>query len=148
MIRDLASQKDAIIDHSGRGAYRTPVFTVDGKRVIYAFAEKGPMQLWSVNLEGEDKNNLLKVRGSVIGRLSLQMASKWSLPIAVKITTRSIFVRLKEASERRLSLKIASWISVPKYHPTAQKSALSVHEMAITRSRDEYRRQRCGQDHR
>ena len=30
VIRDLGAKKDAIIKHSGRGAYRTPVFTVDG----------------------------------------------------------------------------------------------------------------------
>ena len=35
VIRDLGAKKDAIIDHSGRGAYRTPVFTVDGKPVSY-----------------------------------------------------------------------------------------------------------------
>ena len=63
VIRDLAAKKDAIINHSGRGAYRTPVFTVDGKRVIYAFAEKGPMQLWSVDLEGKDKKQLTETEG-------------------------------------------------------------------------------------
>ena len=62
VIRDLGAKKDVIINHSGRGAYRTPVFTVDGKRVIYAFAEKGPMQLWSVDLEGRTKNSSLKLR--------------------------------------------------------------------------------------
>ncbi|MEO0416395.1 MAG: hypothetical protein AAF226_15735 [Verrucomicrobiota bacterium] len=63
VIRDLEAKKDANITHSGRGAYRTPVFTTDGKRVIYAFAEKGPMQLWSVNLEGKDKRQLTETEG-------------------------------------------------------------------------------------
>tara|TARA_B100000212_G_scaffold341887_1_gene326481 strand:+ start:1256 stop:2143 length:888 start_codon:yes stop_codon:yes gene_type:complete len=63
VIRDLGAKKDAIIKHSGRGAYRTPVFTVDGKRVIYAFAEKGPMQLWSVDLEGKDKKQITESEG-------------------------------------------------------------------------------------
>ena len=129
VIRDLGSKKDVIINHSGRGAYRTPVFTVDGKRVIYAFAEKGPMQLWSVDLEGKNKKQLTET--SAIGLLSLQMASKWSLPIAVKITTRFIFVRLKAAKSAR---KIASWISVPRYHPTAQKSVLSAPVTEIMKS--------------
>lgn len=63
VIRDLGAKNDAVISHSGRGAYRTPVFTPDGQRVIYAFAEKGPMQLWSVNLEGKDKKQLTETEG-------------------------------------------------------------------------------------
>ena len=63
VIRDLEAKKQAEIKHSGRGAYRTPAFTPDGKRVVYAFAEKGPMQLWSVDLEGNDKKQLTETEG-------------------------------------------------------------------------------------
>lgn len=63
VIRDLEGKKDAEITHSGRGAYRTPIFTPDGTRVIYAFAETGPQQLWSVNLEGKDKQQLTETEG-------------------------------------------------------------------------------------
>ncbi len=63
VIRDLEAKKQAEIKHSGRGAYRTPAFTPDGKRVVYAFAEKGPMQLWSVDLEGKDKKQLTETEG-------------------------------------------------------------------------------------
>ena len=63
VIRDLESEKEVSISHSGRGAYRTPTFTPDGQRVIYAFAEKGPMQLWSVNLEGKDKQQVTEIEG-------------------------------------------------------------------------------------
>lgn len=63
VIRDLESEKEVSISHSGRGAYRTPTFTPDGQRVIYAFAEKGPMQLWSVNLEGQDKQQVTEIEG-------------------------------------------------------------------------------------
>ena len=93
VIRDLGAKKDVIIKHSGRGAYRTPVFAVDGKRVIYAFAEKAPCNFGRCILKGGTKNKSRKLTGSVTGLLSLQMASKWSLQIAVKITTKSIFVR-------------------------------------------------------
>jgi TolB protein len=63
VIRDLEEKKDAEINHSGRGAYRTPVFTPDCTRVIYAFAETGPMQLWSVDLEGKDKKQVTETEG-------------------------------------------------------------------------------------
>ena len=63
VIRDLEGQKDAEIKHSGRGAYRTPVFSPDGKRVIYSFAETGPQQLWSVDLDGGDKKQLTETEG-------------------------------------------------------------------------------------
>lgn len=63
VIRDLESEKEVAISHSGRGGYRTPAFTPDGKRVIYAFAEKGPMQLWSVDLQGQDKQQITEIEG-------------------------------------------------------------------------------------
>lgn len=63
VIRHLTTGKDAYVRHSGRGGTRSPVFTPDGKRVVYAFAETGPQQLWSVNLEGKDKKQLSQVEG-------------------------------------------------------------------------------------
>ena len=63
VIRDMDTKKQFEIKHGGRGAYRTPAFSPDGKRVIYAFAETGPMQLWSVNLEGKDKKQLTETEG-------------------------------------------------------------------------------------
>lgn len=63
VIRDMEAEKEFAITHSGRGAYRTPAFTLDGSRVIYAFAETGPMQLWSVDLEGKDRKQLTETEG-------------------------------------------------------------------------------------
>ena len=63
VIRDMEAKKQFEIKHGGRGAYRTPAFTPDGKRVIYAFAETGPMQLWSVDLEAKDKKQLTETEG-------------------------------------------------------------------------------------
>ena len=63
VIRDREAKKDYEIKHSGRGAYRTPVFTPDGTRVIYSFAETGPQQLWSVNLEAQDKKQITETEG-------------------------------------------------------------------------------------
>ncbi|MFT5122179.1 MAG: Tol biopolymer transport system component [Kiritimatiellia bacterium] len=63
VIRNLEENKQSEITHGGRGAYRTPTFSPDGQRVIYAFAETGPMQLWSVNLEGQDKKQVTETEG-------------------------------------------------------------------------------------
>ncbi|MBG86782.1 MAG: hypothetical protein CMO80_07765 [Verrucomicrobiales bacterium] len=63
IIRDQEAKKDFTIKHSGRGSYRAPTFSPDGKRVVYAFAETGPQQLWSVNLEAGDKKQLTETEG-------------------------------------------------------------------------------------
>jgi Tol biopolymer transport system component len=63
VIRDQEANREVAIQHSGRGAYRTPTFTPDGTRVVYAFAETGPMQLWSVDLEGKDKQQVTETEG-------------------------------------------------------------------------------------
>ena len=63
IIRDLVEKKDVSITHSGRGGTRSPVFAPDNSRVVYAFAETGPQQLWSVKLDGSDKKQLTQCEG-------------------------------------------------------------------------------------
>lgn len=63
VIRNLETRKDVYITHSGRGGTRSPVFTPDSKRVVYAFAETGPQQLWSVQVDGKDKKQLTQCQG-------------------------------------------------------------------------------------
>jgi len=63
VIRDQEAKKDFEIKHAGRGGYRAPTFSPDGQRVIYAFAETGPQQLWSVNIEASDKQQLTESEG-------------------------------------------------------------------------------------
>jgi len=63
VIRNLETRKDVYITHSGRGGTRSPVFTPDSQRVVYAFAETGPQQLWSVQVDGKDKKQLTQSQG-------------------------------------------------------------------------------------
>ncbi|MFP6615778.1 MAG: hypothetical protein VCB26_05200 [Candidatus Hydrogenedentota bacterium] len=63
VIRDRQESKQAYVTHSGRGGTRSPVFSPDGKHVVYAFAETGPQQLWSVNLLGQEKKQLTHCQG-------------------------------------------------------------------------------------
>lgn len=63
IIRDLENNKTAEIKHSGRGGTRSPAFAPDNSRVVYAFAETGPQQLWSVKLDGSDKKQLTQCEG-------------------------------------------------------------------------------------
>ena len=63
VIRDLEQKKDAAVTHGGRGGTRSPVVSPDGKRVVYAFAETGPQQLWSVDTNGQDKQQLTQCSG-------------------------------------------------------------------------------------
>ena len=63
VIRNLQNNEAAYVTHSGRGGTRSPTFTPDGKRVVYAFAETGPQQLWSVNLQGKEKRQLTETEG-------------------------------------------------------------------------------------
>ena len=63
VIASLKEGKEAYITHQGRGGTRSPVFSPDSKRVIYAFAEKGPQQLWSVKTDGSDKKQLTTSSG-------------------------------------------------------------------------------------
>lgn len=63
VIASLKDGKEAHITHQGRGGTRSPVFSPDSQRVIYAFAEKGPQQLWSVKTDGSDKKQLTTCSG-------------------------------------------------------------------------------------
>lgn len=63
IIRNLETNKDVSITHSGRGGTRSPVFSPDGQRVVYAFAETGPQQLWSVRTDGKEKKQLTQCEG-------------------------------------------------------------------------------------
>lgn len=63
VIRELESGKEVSITHSGRGGTRSPVFSPDSQRVVYAFAEKGPQQLWSVRVDGGDKKQVTTCSG-------------------------------------------------------------------------------------
>ncbi|MGB1926525.1 MAG: TolB family protein [Rubripirellula sp.] len=63
VIRNLAQTKDAYITHSGRGGTRSPCFSPSSDLVVYAFAETGPQQLWSVKTDGSDKKQLTECEG-------------------------------------------------------------------------------------
>lgn len=63
VIRDLQQNKDAYITHSGRGGTRSPCFTPSSDLVVYAFAETGPQQLWSVKPDGSEKKQLTECEG-------------------------------------------------------------------------------------
>lgn len=63
VIRDLQEGRDVAITHSGRGGTRSPAFSPDNRRVVYAFAETGPQQLWSVAVDGSDKQQLTQCEG-------------------------------------------------------------------------------------
>lgn len=63
VIRNLQAKADAAITHSGRGGTRSPAFSPDSKHVVYAFAETGPQQLWSVTTDGGDKKQLTQCSG-------------------------------------------------------------------------------------
>lgn len=63
VIRDQQEKKDAYVTHSGRGGTRSPAFFPDSSAVVYAFAETGPQQLWSVDVNGKNKKQLTESEG-------------------------------------------------------------------------------------
>jgi Tol biopolymer transport system component len=63
VIKDLQEKKDYFVKHSGRGGTRSPAFAPDNSVVVYAFAEKGPQQLWSVDMEAKNKKQLTQCEG-------------------------------------------------------------------------------------
>ena len=63
VIRNLESGEQVDITHKGRGGTRSPTFSPDSERVVYAFAEKGPQQLWSVKTDGTNKQQLTTCSG-------------------------------------------------------------------------------------
>ena len=63
VIHNRAENTDAFITHPGRGGTRSPTFSPDSKTVVYAFAETGPQQLWSVDTAGKNKKQLTECSG-------------------------------------------------------------------------------------
>ncbi len=63
VIKDTQENKLAYIRHSGRGGTRSSCFSPDSKLLVYAFAETGPQQLWSVKPDGTDKKQLTQSEG-------------------------------------------------------------------------------------
>lgn len=63
VIRNQETRSEAYVTHSGRGGTRSPVFSPDGTQVVYAFAERGPQQLWSVDTDGKNKKQLTECSG-------------------------------------------------------------------------------------
>lgn len=63
VIHNRSENRDAYITHPGRGGTRSPTFSPDSKTVVYAFAETGPQQLWSVDTDGKNKKQLTETTG-------------------------------------------------------------------------------------
>jgi Tol biopolymer transport system component len=64
VIRNERDNIDATVSPGGGfSGFRTPAFSPDGKRVIYSFAEEGYQNLFSVNLQGKDRQQLTKQGG-------------------------------------------------------------------------------------
>lgn len=63
VIRNQKTKAEAYVTHSGRGGTRSPVISPDGKQVVYAFAETGPQQLWSVDTNGKNKKQITEASG-------------------------------------------------------------------------------------
>jgi Tol biopolymer transport system component len=60
VIRDLQEKKDAELTCQGRGGMRSPTFSPDGQRVLYSFAEDGPQQIFSVDVNARDRRQLTR----------------------------------------------------------------------------------------
>lgn len=63
VIRDTEAGRTAEVKCQGRGGFRSPVFSPDGTRVVYSHPEKGSQQLFSVNVDGQDRRTLTESRG-------------------------------------------------------------------------------------
>ena len=63
VIRDLSTETDVYITHSGWGGTRSPAISPTDEHVVYAFAEKGPQQLWCVATDGKEKRQLTDSSG-------------------------------------------------------------------------------------
>lgn len=63
VIHDRQQNTDAFVSHSGRGGTRSPTFSPDSRTVVYAFAETGPQQLWSVDTKAQNKKQLTECSG-------------------------------------------------------------------------------------
>ena len=63
VIRSLVEKKESYITHGGRGGTRSPAFSPNSKLIVYAFAETGPQQLWSVDTNGQQKKQITQTEG-------------------------------------------------------------------------------------
>jgi len=64
VIRDEQANKDFEIPPGGGFCgFRSPAFSPDGKRVVYSFADNGFQDLYSVNAEAKDRQQLTKNSG-------------------------------------------------------------------------------------
>ncbi len=64
MIRDAKEKRDVEIPPApGFSGMRSPAFSADGKRVLYAFGEDGRQQIFSVNLQAKDRKTVVDSRG-------------------------------------------------------------------------------------
>ena len=63
VIRDTQVGRTAEVKCQGRGGFRSPVFSPDGTRVVYSHPEKGSQQLFSVNVDGQDRQTMTESRG-------------------------------------------------------------------------------------
>ena len=64
VIRDEKKSNEALLP-PGRGfcGFRSPRFSPDGKRVIYSYADNGRQDLYSVNTQAKDRQQLTKSSG-------------------------------------------------------------------------------------
>ncbi len=64
VIRNERENKDVLLPPGGGFCgFRSPSFSLDGKRVIYSFAENGLQDLYSVNTQATDRRQLTKNSG-------------------------------------------------------------------------------------
>lgn len=64
VIRETKGEKNAEIPPaSGFAGMRSPAFSPDGSRILFALAEGGRQQIWSVTTGGKDRKNIIDSPG-------------------------------------------------------------------------------------
>ena len=64
VIRDGKENRDAeLAPGAGFAGYRSPAFTADGKRILFAFPEDERQQIYSVDLQGGDRRQVTNSLG-------------------------------------------------------------------------------------
>ncbi|HIA18827.1 MAG TPA: hypothetical protein EYN70_05305 [Planctomycetaceae bacterium] len=64
VIRELQGVKSSEVKPAGGfSGMRSPAISPEGKRVLYCFPEKGSQQIWSVNMEAQDRKALTDGQG-------------------------------------------------------------------------------------